>query len=404
MLAQRQAKGFKVRKIMTVLGVLTVLAAACSLLPLPLPPVAEATIAPTTNLPPTSTAAQATEAPPTATAEATEAPPTATVQPTVVIDFEIPAAPSGIDEALWKEAYVSLMTTRPTLRKWLESGQMRVFWHTQLDTVAWSVGSDVYAYNREFGFMGDVVKDAFGRLWIVRRKLTHRQGYCSSIWNFNKLHLPDDSELVMGAQAIVDESGDDSVAIVGQVVGQEVIDLSPFLIPGFDSLSEYDTGIFYGRENLVFKFFNVRVPTRNGYEELRVPVCPENYCDDKYQISTLSSPGCGKITTGELLDRVETGSMVYFHTGTIRSLPEGTTISTFRELREDPEQKASMSVACAFGTGEHLRLILSKYLAIELSGGYLLDCVDGTPTLFDLNQLTAERITPPVSGVLFSTR
>ena len=387
---------------------------ACALAPVAAPATTEELVASQTSLPleamvllstetlsPTSTFTEA--ATPTLHLTDTPTPPTATA--TVVIDFPIPDAPAGVDAELWRTAYIDLMITRPISRAAVTEGRLRPSWDNPLDTIVWTMENDIiYAYNREFGFTGELVSDTFGRTWIVRYKLAHSQSDCSSIWDFNQLHVAGESELIMGVQALplsgVESTGE-SVALVGQVVGQGQIDLEPYLLPGFDGLSEHDAGIFFGRQNLVFHSFVVRFPTREGYVELNMPLCPEAYCDDPHLFVMLGTRNCADISGRTLMNALDEGSMAYFNSDTLMRLVEGLTPEMLQELRADPDYAPGMSISTAFGTGEHLQSIMGEYFGINLAGGYLPVDIFGAPLLLDPTLLTADAIGPPIGGVLF---
>jgi len=316
----------------------------------------------------------------------------------VVIDFEIPAAPAGVDSDMWKTTYIHMMTEKPRIKNLVGAGQMVLQWNPELGTVVGSYGEETFAYNQEFGFTGEVVKDTFGRSWIVREKLTMSQGDTTTVWNFDQLHVPNSSQLVMGIDSRLVEYGE-QVAIVGQVVGTERVDFSPYLSSTFSSLSEADQGIFYEGKNLVYEVVVVRVPTSNGFADLRVPVCPVDYCNDpEIRINFLRGP-TGSFMTGEkILEGVDLGSMIYvFNVNfTNESIPRSYFISQYEEY------SVGLAGSRAFGNGDLLYSTLTKHTGYdELSGQYVSD-IKGIESIFNIEMLAADRFLPVLGAALFS--
>lgn len=327
--------------------------------------------------------------------------PEPTVTPTQGIDFTIPEAPQGVDPEKWKDAYISGMQSSGYLRLKIEAGLAKPSWDQNLDTLIWDLGKEKFAYNSKFDFTGDVVFDVFGNNWIVRKKLTHSRGYVESIFWYDNLHDKDSEQLILGAQC-VEMIGDSHCALVGQVVGQEKIDMSQYLIDDFDSLSNYDAGIFYNRKNLVFDVLAVRIPNGyNKYVELKVPIGPENYSSRKDIVDLLSGPKTSDISGKQILEKTQDGSMIFLISIAYHSFPAGMTVDKFKEyIFSNPEFGDKLSVFEAFGTGEHLGLIMDKYLNIPLYSQHYCENPAGRLKIFDTEKMVEDKITQVVGLLL----
>lgn len=358
------------------------------------------TAAPTASAAPSATPTMepsATPIPPTMTPtpEPTSTPePTATA--TVVIDFEIPAAPQGIDPELWKTTYINMMTSRPRIKNLVEAGSMTLAWDYGLQTIAGTYGKEGFAYHQEFGFAGDIVRDTFGKRWIVREKLTMSQTTASSIWAFNQLHIPNSSELVLGAQSIQVDYGE-RIAIVGQIIGTERVDLSPYLSESFAAMTEDEAGIFYGGNHLVYEIMVVRVPTSNGSVDLKVPVCPVDYCNDpELIVGYFIGHSGGIIPVQKVLEASSQGAMVYF--SDIAYTNESLITKEFM-LEIYKQQPSGLSIARAFGNGDLNYLTLGRHFNLNLRGNYVSD-IYGVNSIFDMSALSQENFVGPLSGLL----
>lgn len=313
-----------------------------------------------------------------------------------MIDFEIPSAPQGVDQELWKSIYVSMMTSRPRVKNLVEAGSMTLQWDQRLGTMAGRYGDESFAYNQEFGFTGEIVKDNYGRSWIVREKLSMSQSDAGSIWGFSQLHASNSNELVMGAQALWEDYGE-RIAIVGQVVGTERADLSPYLSDNFASMTEDEAGIFYGGKNLVYEVMVVRVPTSNGFVDLKVPVCPVDYCSNPEMVILLARGRSGGTVTGEkVLEAADVGSMVYM---VYVSYTNESLIPKSAVVAEYAKNKVRFSNARAFGNADLNYMTLSQYFALGLSGNYISDYF-GIPSIFNLKMLSGDNYLSAVGGIL----
>ncbi len=374
-------KGKNMKTTIHILSLILIIASLAACTPAP-------TAAPTASAAPSATPTMepsATPIPPTMTPtpEPTSTPePTATA--TVVIDFEIPAAPQGIDPELWKTTYINMMTSRPRIKNLVEAGSMTLAWDYGLQTIAGTYGKEGFAYHQEFGFAGDIVRDTFGKRWIVREKLTMSQTTASSIWAFNQLHIPNSSELVLGAQSIQVDYGE-RIAIVGQIIGTERVDLSPYLSESFAAMTEDEAGIFYGGNHLVYEIMVVRVPTSNGFVDLKVPVCPVDYCNDpKLTLGYFISPSGGSTSVQKILEASRPGSMVYF---TLTGSSNETVVSKESYLEVYKKIPLVVSNFRAFGNGDLNYQTLSRYFNLNLLGNYVADLL-GANSIFDVSALS----------------
>lgn len=323
--------------------------------------------------------------------------PEPTVTPTQGIDFTIPEAPQGVDPEKWNVAYISGMQSSGYLRLKIEAGLAEPSWEGNMDTLVWDLGKEKFGYNAEFDFTGDVVSDVFGNEWIVRKKLTHSSGLLNSIYWFDSLHVKDGDELILGAQCAENDT-DSLCGLVGQVVGQEKIDMSQYLIDDFDSLNSYDAGIFFKRKNLVFDALVVRVPNGNSeYVELRVPFTPETYSDRKDVVDFLSGPKGTYISGKEIMNKSKEGSMVYLFFVVSHDFPRGLTVEVFKQ--SSPKFLEVAQIVEAFGMGEHIALTLDRYFNIHLREEYSQNW-DGRPIIFETEKLVDEKITSMFRGIL----
>ena len=337
------------------------------------------------------------------TAVATEMPIiTLTPEPTVIatqeIDFSVPGAPENVDPEKWREAYVSGMLSSGYLRLKVEAGLVEPSWNEKMDTMIWDLGDDEkFGYNSEFKFTGAVVSDVYDNDWIVRKKLTHSRGIAGSIFWFDRLHVKDKEELILGAQC-VEQLTDSLCGLVGQVVGQEKIDMSQYLIDDFDSLNSYDAGIFFNRKNLVFDALVVRVPNGNNeYVELRVPLTPNTMSEEKDILTFLSGPKGLDISGKEVIEKSKEGSMVYLFFLVTHELPPGLTEEIYKQ--SSPRFLEVGQIHNAFGVGESTALILDEYFDIHVPEQFV-PLADGRPTILETEKLGESKITSMPRAIL----
>lgn len=317
-----------------------------------------------------------------------------------VIDFDIPDAPANADPKIWREAYINGMQTNGFLKLKTQAGLATFYWDTNLNSLVWEVGDEKFGYNTEFAFTGDIVKDIYNQNWIVRKKLTQEQGAASSIWGYPNLHVKDSSELVLGVECIKRQSGE-SCALVGQIVGQVKLDLKPYLIDDFSTLTSSEQGVFADSQNLIFDALVVRVPNnQSGLVELKVPITPETLTDLEIMAS-LATFGGSRIPGSEIIRKSNTGNMIYLHFTTSYDLPEGTSVEYFRKLAiTDPEAGKLLGVITAFGMGGmQVDLMVNKFFNSDLSGPFSPNW-DGSPQIFLSEKMTEDKITPLPSGIL----
>lgn len=316
----------------------------------------------------------------------------------VVIDFEVPLAPVGVEQELWNLTYVKMMTESVRVKNLVQAGTMTLQWDQGLKTMVGTFGEESFAYNQEFGFTGEIVKDTYGRNWIVREKLSMSQSDTGSIWDYDRLHILNSGELVLGAQSKSYDFGDD-IAVVGQVVGREKVDLSPYLSDNFASMTEDEAGIFYGGKNLVYEVMVVRVPTSNGFVDLKVPICPVDYCSNSEMVTNfLRGHGAGIAITGEkMLEEVDLGSAVYLN---YKNYTNESAVSKSFWVDAYKKYKVQLSNSRAFGNGDLNYGTLSQYFDLGLSGNYISD-IFGIPSIFDLEKLSEENYTTTVVSILY---
>lgn len=339
---------------------------------------------------------------PTATATFTLEP---TETPTPVIDFEIPDAPSNADPVVWREQYIDGMLTNGYLRLKVEGGLVRTYWDSKMGTIIWDLGSERFGYNNEFKFTGEIVKDTYGKDWIVRKKLTQRYNTGNTIWDFYRLHKPGSDEIVMGVQCNEESSViSPRCGVVGQFVGVVTIDMVQYLVEDFDIMTEAEKGRLYANaDNFNVEFLLIRVPKNNGYTEIKFPICPSDYCDTKIvNKKTLSPQGSYRITGLDLMNSMKVERMVYANF----SLPLNIPIEELPVIIESiNEEKELNKVAVhyffnAFGQGgELLHNLLVKEFGIGVS--YKNVNFDGTKVIFDLDKLVQEKIIMPASVYLY---
>lgn len=315
----------------------------------------------------------------------------------VVIDFEIPAAPAGVDSDMWKTTYIHMMTEKPRIKNLVGAGQMVLQWNPELGTVVGSYGEETFAYNQEFGFTGEVVKDTFGRSWIVREKLTMSQADVGSVWQFDKLHVSNGNLLIMGVQSEPLGYGE-GVGLVGQIVGTEVVDLEPYLSENYANMSEAELGIFYGGNNLIYQVMIVRVPTGNGSVDLKIPLCPTEYCDNSEMTTSFLVGSNGRlITGGGVLEEIDSGSMVYLNYTNFTSesvIPRDFWVS------EHVGHVVRVANFRAFGNGDLVNQTLSsRFPDLGLVGQYVSD-IFGIQSMFDLSKLSESGFLPVPGGIL----
>ncbi len=334
------------------------------------------------------------------TAETEVATPTQTatmVAPTeAAIDFEIPAAPAEADPEIWRTAYINGMQTNGLLKRKIEAGLATYHWDQRLNTLVWEVGDERFGYNTEFAFTGDIVKDVYNNDWIVRKKLTQGQGDASSIWRYSQLHH--EGELIMGAQCIQRSLGP-TCGLVGQVIGQEVIDMKPFLVSNFDSLSDVEKGEMYqNMTNFDTHFLVVRVPNASGFSDIKVPVCPSDYCDSKMAI-LIKSRRTDFVSGNEFIDLITPGKMVYVFFGIMTPGMGIDWKAIMEESRKDQNVFDADRFMSAFGMSELLDKTLNKEFGITIGIPHV-DNYDGSVPVFDFNKLANVNIVQPLGAFL----
>ncbi len=334
------------------------------------------------------------------TAETEVSTPTQTatmVAPTeAVIDFEIPPAPAEADPEIWRTAYINGIQTNGLLKRKTEAGLATYHWDQNLNTLVWEVGDERFGYNIEYSFTGDIVKDVYNNDWIVRKKLTQGQGDAASIWLFNQLH--DKEKLIMGAQCI--QTGSDPFCgLVGQVIGQEVVDMKPFLVSNYDSLSDVEKGEMYqNMTNFDTHFLVVRVPNASGFSDIKVPVCPSDYCDSK-MATLIKSRRTGFVSGNEFIDLITPGKMVYVFFGIMAPGVGIDWKAIMEESRKNKDIFDADRFMSAFGMSELLDKTLNKEFGITV-GIPSVDNYDGSVPVFDFNKLADVNIVQPLGAFL----
>jgi len=315
-----------------------------------------------------------------------------------VIDFEIPAAPAEADPEIWRTAYINGMQTNGLLKRKTEAGLATYHWDQRLNTLVWEVGDERFGYNTEFAFTGDIVKDVYNNDWIVRKKLTQGQGDANSIWEYSQLHH--EGELIMGAQCIQRSLGP-TCGLVGQVIGQEVIDMKPFLVSNFDSLSDVEKGEMYqNMTNFDTHFLVVRVPNASGFSDIKVPICPSDYCNDSKMVSLIKSRKFDDVSGDEFIDSITSGKMVYISFGI---MAPGVGVDWAALIDESRRNKDDLfnsdRFMSAFGMSELLDKTLNKEFGVTV-GIPPVDNYDGSVPVFDFNELADVNIVQPPSAFL----
>ena len=338
---------------------------------------------------------------PTATATFTLEP---SATPTPVIDFEIPDAPSNADPFVWREQYIDGMLTNGYLRLKVKGGLVRIYWDSKLGTIIWDLGSEKFGYNNEFKFTGEIVKDTYGKDWIVRKKLTQRYNTGNSIWDFYRLHKTGSDEIVMGVQCNEENYFYSTCGVVGQFVGVVTIDMVQFLVEDFDIMTEAEKGRLYANaDNFNVEFLLIRVPKNNGYTEIKFPICPSDYCDTKIvSKKTLSPKGSYQISGLDLMNSMKVGGMVYANFGLLLNLSSENIASIIESINgeEDMNKLAVHYFFDAFGQGgELLHNLLVKEFGIGVS--YKNVNFYGTKVIFDADKLVEEKIIMPASVYLY---
>jgi len=344
--------------------------------------------------------------PPTLTSTSTSTPePTITQTPeptsTPTQELVVPDAPKNADPEKWREAYINGFQTGGYIGLKIEAGLAVPTWDPKMETIIWTLGKDKFGYNSEFKFTGEVVPDIYTDKWIVRKRLIQPSGYANSIREFYSLHVKNSQKLVMGIECLREEELDATrCAIVGQVVGQLKIDMSQYLIEDFDSLGYFEAGIFWKRSNLVFDALVVRVPSGYGkFEEIIVSITPEKW--SKIKTISDSSTNTGAMRTGEyILNKAKIGSMIYLILGASHGRPDDLTDEQIREmLTKNREWGIRLSITEAFGTGDHVGLLVKKLFNITVYGPYS-ESLSGRPKIFVTDKLVEDHITPGPWGVL----